>query len=263
MGKVQKKGEKGAARAFITRTQAVKKLQCSLADFRRLCILKGSYFLCNLLSSISDLIIISKVSFPVNRGTEREPIKDHLRPRRSITQRISRTSHTSLSYENSGSIKPLRRSFPEHLDVGSGVVLRAWRRINLFIDWIISSKKGSLDHFRAVSSSRRVSNEAASGRYPTFIDALRDIDDALCLIFLFASLPSDSRVSADLIDTCSRLSSEWLLYVMHSRSLRKVFLSIKGVYYQAEVMGEKITWLVPYMFTQSVRLYPAFLCRSY
>lgn len=92
-----------------------------------------------------------------------------------------------------------------------------------------------------------------SPRYPTFIDAVRDIDDALCMIFLFASLPSTSRVSPSLIENCARLSAEWQLYVMHSRSLRKTFLSIKGVYYQAEVMDQTVTWLVPYQFTQNVR----------
>jgi pescadillo protein len=41
MAKIKRKGESGAARAYMTRSAAVKKLQCSLADFRRLCILKG------------------------------------------------------------------------------------------------------------------------------------------------------------------------------------------------------------------------------
>ena len=89
-------------------------------------------------------------------------------------------------------------------------------------------------------------------RYPTFIDAIRDIDDALCMVFLFASLPSNNHVSPSLIANCSRLAAEWQLYVMHSRSLRKVFLSIKGIYYQAEVMDQDVTWLVPYQFTQNV-----------
>lgn len=89
-------------------------------------------------------------------------------------------------------------------------------------------------------------------RYPTFVDALRDIDDALCLISLFTNLPSNLRIPPSLIENCTRLSNEWQLYVMRSQSLRKVFLSIKGVYYQAEVMGQTITWLVPYMFTQNV-----------
>jgi pescadillo protein len=89
-------------------------------------------------------------------------------------------------------------------------------------------------------------------RYPTFIDALRDIDDALCLVSLFASLPSNDRVPSPLIQNCAKLANEWQLYVMNTHSLRKVFLSIKGVYYQAEVQGEKITWLVPYQFTLKV-----------
>ena len=94
-------------------------------------------------------------------------------------------------------------------------------------------------------------------RYPTFIDAVRDIDDALCMIFLFANLPATSRVSIALIDNCTRLAAEWQLYILHSHSLRKVFLSIKGVYYQAEVMGQNVTWLVPYQFTQKVSVPPS------
>lgn len=42
MGRLKQKGKAGAAKAYVTRTAAVKKLQCSLADFRRLCILKGT-----------------------------------------------------------------------------------------------------------------------------------------------------------------------------------------------------------------------------
>jgi pescadillo protein len=41
MGRLKQKGKAGAAKAYVTRTAAIKKLQCSLADFRRLCILKG------------------------------------------------------------------------------------------------------------------------------------------------------------------------------------------------------------------------------
>jgi pescadillo protein len=89
-------------------------------------------------------------------------------------------------------------------------------------------------------------------RYPTFTDAIRDIDDALCMIFLFASLPSNDRISASLVENCSRLAAEWQLYVMRTHSLRKVFLSIKGVYYQAEAMDQTVTWLIPYQFTQNV-----------
>lgn len=43
MGKRIKKGTRGDAATYITRSQALKKLQLSLREFRRLCILKGIF----------------------------------------------------------------------------------------------------------------------------------------------------------------------------------------------------------------------------
>uniref|UniRef100_A0A3B4GI53 Pescadillo homolog n=1 Tax=Pundamilia nyererei TaxID=303518 RepID=A0A3B4GI53_9CICH len=86
-------------------------------------------------------------------------------------------------------------------------------------------------------------------RYPTFIDALRDIDDALCMCFLFSTFARTGKCHVQTIQLCRRLTVEWMNYVIASRSLRKVFLSIKGIYYQAEVMGQLITWVVPYQFS--------------
>jgi len=87
-------------------------------------------------------------------------------------------------------------------------------------------------------------------RYPSFHDALRDMDDALCMIFMFARLPKSSTVHAEMIENCRRISMEWMNYCIHSQSLRKCFVSIRGYYYQVDIHGETITWLVPHEFAQ-------------
>lgn len=89
-------------------------------------------------------------------------------------------------------------------------------------------------------------------RYPTFVDALRDLDDALSMLFLFANLPSSAAVPPKTIAICQRLCLEFQHYLIITHSLRKSFLSIKGIYYQATIQGQDILWLVPYKFVQRV-----------
>ncbi|KAJ0016411.1 hypothetical protein Pint_11649 [Pistacia integerrima] len=48
----------------------------------------------------------------------------------------------------------------------------------------------------------------------------------------------------------SRLSHEWQAYISRTHKLRKIFVSVKGIYYQAEVEGQKITWLAPHGLQQ-------------
>ncbi|KAF5457282.1 hypothetical protein F2P56_021395, partial [Juglans regia] len=89
-------------------------------------------------------------------------------------------------------------------------------------------------------------------RYPKFVDALRDLDDCLTMVHLFAALPALERekLEVDRIHNCRRLSHEWLAYISRVHKLRKVFISVKGIYYQAEVEGQKVTWLTPHALQQ-------------
>ena len=95
-------------------------------------------------------------------------------------------------------------------------------------------------------------------RYPRFIDALQDIDDALCLIGIFANLPKFDlkfdllKISAEKVNMSKRLLREFYLYTSINQNIKKGFISIKGIYLTCEIMGEEITWLNPFSHPQKI-----------
>lgn len=210
MAKIKKRGESGAAKNYITRNQALKKLQVTLAEFRRLCILKGI--------------------FP-------------RQPRHVKRANKGSTAPTTFYYAKDIAYllhEPVLQAFRDHKAFAKKVNRAIARR-----EWYAAK---NMDENRPKYRLDHIIKE----RYPTFVDSLRDLDDALSMLFLFANIPSSQNIAPEITSHCARLCAEWQLYVMRTRCLRKVFLSIKGIYFQAVVYGQEVTWLVPYMFTQQV-----------
>lgn len=85
-------------------------------------------------------------------------------------------------------------------------------------------------------------------RYPTFQSAVQDLDDALCMAHLFGQMKQHGSITSDRTNMCERFCREWQLIVIKTNSLRKAFITVKGYYYEAEIAGEKVVWLVPHMF---------------
>lgn len=85
------------------------------------------------------------------------------------------------------------------------------------------------------------------------MDALRDLDDPLTMTHLFATLPAESNhdIPAKVVANARRLSMEFQAYVVRAHALRKVFVSVKGFYYQADIQGQAVTWLVPHNLAQA------------
>ncbi|KAJ1972470.1 mRNA-binding ribosome synthesis protein nop7 [Dimargaris xerosporica] len=208
MGVMRKKGSTGTATRYLSRGQVLKRLQLSLADFRRLCILKGVY--------------------------PREP------PKRNKLRGNHKTTYYYTKDIRFLMHEPLIAKFREHK-----IFLRRLSRV------IARNEKSEIRHMR---ESRPVLNlnHLIRERYPSFADALRDLDDALCLLFLFATMPAHQSVDAARVTACRLLCAQFQHYVIQTRALRRTFLSIKGIYYQAEIKGQNVTWLVPFQFSQEV-----------
>lgn len=204
MGRIQRKFESGAATAYVSRNKALKKLQLTLPDFRRLCILKGIY--------------------PHEPKHKKTVGKGSTAPKtyyyKKDIQYLLHEPIVNKFRDFKVFVKKLRKAAAK----GEGERAQTLRD---------NKPKYKLDHI-------------VKERYPTFIDALRDLDDCLSMLFLFATFPKTKKTHSEVIRMCRRLSVEFLHYVISSRCLRKVFISIKGIYYQVEILGQTITWVVPH-----------------
>lgn len=204
--KVKERRKKGIAKAYMSRAAAVKKLQVSLADFRRLCILKGVY--------------------PVEPKNK---------------SKLSGANTRRKTYFFTRDVQFL---------MNEDLLFKFWE-FKTFIRRLTRAKgRHDLEKFQHVMDNKPFYrlDSVVKERYPRFIDALRDCDDALSMCFLFAMFPKSRSRPDDLVDLSRKLTLEFMHYIIQSRSLRKVFISIKGYYYQAEVMGQTLTWIVPHQF---------------
>ena len=218
MGRMKKKGTSGAAVNYITRNKAIKKLQISLAQFRRLCIWKGI--------------------FPRQPRNRKKAFK-------------SSTPSTTFYYRKDIQYllhEPLIQKFRDQRVLENKIAKALGRG-----DYSDAKRlEANAARPEVTGKPRYTLNHIIRERYPTFIDALRDLDDCLSMLFLFANLRATSSVPSKMVAKCERLCLEFQHYLIVSHSLRKSFLSIKGIYYQANIQGEDILWLVPYKFTQQV-----------
>jgi pescadillo protein len=190
----------------MTRLSALHKLQLSLNDFRRLCILKGIY--------------------------PREP-KNRKKAQRGDT-----------------AIKILYHKKDINFLMNEKLVwtLREMKIMNRRIKKADSIGDRTLKRMRLSKYPQLQLDHIVKERYPTFIDAIKDLDDCLTLLFLFSTFPALKQVTRSQTALCRRLSVEFMHYVIAAKALRKVFVSIKGYYFQAEIKGQTITWIVPHYY---------------
>lgn len=171
----------------MTRKAALKKLQLSLNDFRRLCIIKGIY--------------------PREPRNRKRAQKGHAGTIKTLyhVKDIQFLLHEPIIWK-------LRDYKIFNKKVGRARAIKDFEKLHKYLNNHPTLK---LDHI-------------VKERYPTFLDALRDLDDCLTLLFLFSTFPSLAHVPRDQSALCQRLSMEFLHAVIDAKALRKVFISIKG-----------------------------------
>ncbi|KAK9513025.1 hypothetical protein O3M35_001308 [Rhynocoris fuscipes] len=207
MGGIRKKKfSSGEGSQYWTRATALKKLQLSLKDFRRLCILKGIY--------------------------PREPRNRKKAQKGSTGIKILYNKKDIQFLMHEPIIWKFRESKVLGRKIGRAKAMHEYGLAKKLMNTPLHLK---LDHI-------------IKERYPTFIDALRDLDDCLTLCTLFSTFPTLRHIPRDQMSLCRRLTLEFMHAVIEAKALRKVFISIKGYYFQAEFKGQLITWIMPHPF---------------
>lgn len=84
------------------------------------------------------------------------------------------------------------------------------------------------------------------------MDAVSDMDDALTLVHLFAALPSEAHIKTKVTNKAKALSAAWGSYCATTSSVTKSFISVKGVYMEADIRGSTVRWVIPHSFTQNM-----------
>jgi pescadillo len=233
MGKKQKKEHAGLEASFIGRSACLKMLQITIKDFRRLCILKGIY-----------------PRQPAGRvpGKKKGQTFYHIKDIRAIAH------------------EPILEKFREFRAFMKKVrsVLYVQSRGNVRFHHLTRLLSSTFSQVRR-AAGRNEGNEAlrknsvlptyslhslVKERYPRFVDAISDLDDALTLTYLFAALPSDRDIKPKYITKAKALAAAWGAYCATTSAVTKSFISVKGVYMEAEIQGVPIRWIVPHAFTQ-------------
>eukprot|EP00227_Mantoniella_beaufortii_P019188 CAMPEP_0197575710 /NCGR_PEP_ID=MMETSP1326-20131121/1012_1 /TAXON_ID=1155430 /ORGANISM="Genus nov. species nov., Strain RCC2288" /LENGTH=734 /DNA_ID=CAMNT_0043138523 /DNA_START=104 /DNA_END=2308 /DNA_ORIENTATION=- len=205
--KKQLKVKGGTASRYTTRNQALNRLQLKLADFRRLCILKGIHPRepkKKVKGQGKTYYHVKDINFLAH-----EPLLEKFRHLRAYERKIKKAKAKKAYHQ----IDRLEERKPQY----------------------------ALDHL-------------VKERYPSFVDAIRDLDDPLTLVHLFSLLPADKRhgIPNEVVTRARTLGLEFQSFVTKTHALRKVFISVKGIYYQASIYGQEVTWLTPHALAQTL-----------
>ncbi|MEN2497851.1 MAG: mRNA-binding ribosome synthesis protein [Marteilia pararefringens] len=88
-------------------------------------------------------------------------------------------------------------------------------------------------------------------RYPEFDDALEDLDDCLTICSAFIHMSHTNNRFMNHINLAHRLLFEFLNYIIATKCLKKVFVTLKGYYFQVEICGNRrhlVTFLMPHHY---------------